>query len=142
RGRAVVARVGLGDDVGDPAVRSLVGGEVAQPLPVEAPDVVEVGGRLDEDLPVAGPPRPLPGGAVGGHVAGVAPEATVAHAGEPVDPLVGAREVAEAGQVGVDHDGGDVVDGQVVEGTLDPHVLEALRAVPRLEDVVGAPGGD
>ena len=85
---AFVAGVGLGDEVGHPAVGSLLGTEVAKPLPVEAGDVVEEGSGLDEDLPVACPPRPLPGGAVGGQIAGVAPKAPVADAVEPVDPFV------------------------------------------------------
>ena len=81
-GWPVVAGVGLGDEVGDLAVGSLLGGEVAQPLHGEAADVVEERGGLDEDLPVAGPPGPLAGGAVGGDVAGVAAEAPLGDAVE------------------------------------------------------------
>ena len=86
---------GVGDDVGDRAAVELVGFEVAQPLGGEVADVVEVGGGVDVELPVADPPGPLARGAVGGDLAGVAAEAPVGGAVEPVDALVGALEPAD-----------------------------------------------
>ena len=67
------------------AVVPLGGGEVAQPLPGEAVDVVEVRRRRDEQLPVAGPAGALARRAVGRDVAGVAAEAPHRRLVQPVD---------------------------------------------------------
>ena len=142
-GRAVVAGVRLGDEVGDLAVGSLLGGEVAQPLHREAADVVEERSGLDEDLPVAGPPGALAGRAVGRDVARVAAEAPLGDPMERVDPLVGAlrsrrprsRSVCTTTAV----TSSTVRPSQVA---VDPHVLEALGAVAWLEDVTVDAGRD
>ena len=126
----------LGDEVGDLAVGPLLGGEVAEPLHGEAADVVEERGGLDEDLPVAGPPGPLAGRAVGRDVAGVVAEAPLGDAVERVDALVGARERRRRGSKSVCTT--TAVTSSAVERSvvaLDADVLEALGAVAGLEDV-------
>ena len=75
----------------------------------------------------------LPGGAVGGDVAGVAPEAPDGGSVEPVHPVVAAREPPGAPHVGVHHDAGDRVGGEVGGMAVDADVLESVGGVPGLE---------
>jgi hypothetical protein len=60
-------------------------------------------------------------------------EAPLGDVVERVDPRIGAREGAAVLEVGVHDDGRDVVGGEGPVVALDPHVLEALRAVAWLE---------
>ena len=53
---------------------------------------------------------------------------------EGVDPVVGALEAADTGQVGVDDDRCQIPRGETF-GAFDPDELEALGAVAGLEDI-------
>ena len=135
--------VGLGEDVGHPAVGPLVGPQVPQPLGREPGDVVEERGGRGEQLPVTRPARPLPLGAIGGHVTGVVPEAPDRGIVQPVQPVVAAGEPPGADQIGVDDDAGHVVDGQRSRVAVDADVPEPMGGVAGLEPVLGpAPGHD
>ena len=83
--------------------------------------------------PISGPARSFPCGAVGRDVADVAAEAPLADPVQGVDPLVGALEAADPTEIRVHHHRRDIVGVHTFEVPLDPHVLEALRAVPGLE---------
>ena len=135
--RVVLGRrgVGLGEDVGHPAVRPLVRSEVTEPLGGEPGHVVEVRRGRAEELPVTGPAGPLPLRAVGGDVAGVVAEAPHGGLVQLLQPVVAAGEPPGADEVGVDDHPGDVVGAERARVALDAHVLEAVGGVAGLEPV-------
>ena len=124
------------------AVLELLGGQVAQPLEGEAGNVIEEGRSRDEQLPVAGPARPLALGAVGGDLARVVAERPLRDVVQRVDPLVAAAEPPGVPEVGVHHHSGDVVDRQRPGVAFDPGELEAVGGVPGLEHLVRRTGRD
>src|SRR5438132_1280984 len=124
--------VGVGDQVRHAAVLPLVGRQVAQPPRAEASDVVEESGGVNEQLPIAGPAGAFAVRAVGGDLAGVAPEAQHRGFVERVAPLVTAPDPPGADQIRLDHDAVDVVRRQVGRA-LDPDELEPVGGVARLE---------
>ena len=85
-----------------PVGRSLLRGQVGQPVPEEVLDIEEVGRGGREDCDIARPAEPLVSlRTVGWHVEEVAAGAPDHVAVELVEQLVGALELADALQLGV-----------------------------------------
>ena len=116
----------VGSEVRHAPVGALIGRQVAHHLS-EKPATSYRNAAVEEDAPIAGPAGAFTLRAVGGYLAGVAPEAPVGDLVEAVQPLVAAPEPPRATQIGVHDDTGHVVGGQPPGVSLDPDVAEPVR---------------